>query len=262
MSDFIPKPPPKDSINISSLNPLPFLFQLLFFLVLLIGALYLAVLTLPSVAVNITPKSLEDFIGEKIAPVADKNLSREIKPLYDTLKPYLDEDLRNLKAGVINTDQENGFAAPGGYIYLTKGFLKNAKYNNEKLFVLAHEIGHIKNKDPLKAIYKNFLFEIVYGLLGNQNSFSKLTLQATKLSFSRAQEKKADLFALNLIFKATGSVRGASNFFKRMSEEYGFWEGMSSGLFSTHPVSKERINYLNEATKKLLKEKNKAKSNK
>lgn len=259
MPDYVPKPPPKDSINISSLNPFSFLLQLLFFLILLAGVVYVAVLTLPSLAADLTPQKWEQYLGEKISPKADMNMSREIKPLYNTLKPFLDENLRELNVRVLDVNDENGFAAPGGNIYLTKGFLKNAQYKNEKLFVLAHEIGHIKNKDPLKGLYKNFLFDIAYGLIGYESAFSKLAMQTSKLSFSRAQEKKADLFALNLIFEATGSVKGASNFFKRMSKEHGFWEGMSTGLFSTHPVSKERIQYLNEASKKLLKQKAKNK---
>ena len=255
MPDYIPKKPPKDSINISSLNPLSFIFQLLFFAVIMVCIFYVSILTMPSLAARLTPAEWEQFLGDKIAPKSDKNLSREIRPLYNTLKPFLDEKLSNLNLGVIDTEKENAYATPGGYIYLTKGFLKNAKFNNEKLFVLAHEIGHIKNKDPLKGIYKSFLLEIVYGLLGDQNSFTRLALHSTQLSYSRSQEKKADLYALDILFKATGSVKGGSNFFKRMSEQHGFWEGMSGGLFSTHPVSKERIRYLTEASKKLLKQK-------
>ena len=257
MPDYVPKPPPKESINISSINPISLLLQIIFFGVIFLGIFYVVIITFPTIAAKVTPANLENLLAEKITIKSDINLSREVKPLFEVLKPHLDESLLNMKVGVINTDKENAFAFLGHSVYLTKGFLKNAQFKNEKLFVLAHEIGHVKYQDPLKGLYTNFLFEVVYGLFGNQNSFSRLALKATTLSYSRAQEKKADLFALELLYKATGSVKGASNFFKRMSKEHGYWEGMSAGLFSTHPVSKERIEYLKEASKAIFERKNK-----
>ena len=120
-------------------------------------------------------------------------------------------------------------------------------YENEKLFELAHELGHLHYRHPLKAFYKTFLGNVVVGLVFNQSSLANLTTKITSLSFSREDEKKADLFALDLLYKTTGSFKGAFNFFKRMKKKYGQIENLHGSLFSTHPISSERIKYLEEA---------------
>ncbi len=59
--------------------------------------------------------------------------------------------------GVLDTDTVNAFAAPGGYIFVTKGLLRIANSESELAGVLAHEIGHVLQRHHLEAIRKQAL---------------------------------------------------------------------------------------------------------
>ena len=61
---------------------------------------------------------------------------------------------------VLNTEEVNAFAAPGGYIFITRGMLKSLKNEDELAAILAHEIGHVCAKHSLKSI-KNELWKKV-----------------------------------------------------------------------------------------------------
>lgn len=58
----------------------------------------------------------------------------------------------NYKFGIIDTDEINAFAAPGGYVFVTTGLLKVLSNENELAGVLAHEIGHIEHGDGLRDV--------------------------------------------------------------------------------------------------------------
>lgn len=53
---------------------------------------------------------------------------------------------------VLDTDEVNAFAAPGGYIFITKGLLKSLRDEDELAAILAHEIGHVSAKHSLAMI--------------------------------------------------------------------------------------------------------------
>jgi predicted Zn-dependent protease len=57
--------------------------------------------------------------------------------------------------GVLESDDVNAFATPGGYVFITKGLLFKMNNEAELAGVLAHEIGHVLKKHHLKAIQKN-----------------------------------------------------------------------------------------------------------
>lgn len=58
----------------------------------------------------------------------------------------------NFKFGILETDEINAFATPGGYVLLTKGVLKLVKNESELAGVIAHEIAHVNHKHMYKDI--------------------------------------------------------------------------------------------------------------
>jgi len=56
------------------------------------------------------------------------------------------------RVGILDSDEINAFAAPGGYILVTKGLLKNVKNEQELAGVLAHEMGHINHRHLFKEV--------------------------------------------------------------------------------------------------------------
>src|SRR5690606_26282584 len=66
--------------------------------------------------------------------------------------------------GVLDTDSLNAFAAPGGYVFITRGLLLNMRNEAELAGVLAHEIAHVLQRHHLAAIQKNAQTGIVADL--------------------------------------------------------------------------------------------------
>ena len=250
MAEYVPKESPDDKINISLLSPIVLLFQIFMFLFVLVGACCLFLLLLPGVAAKLTPMDLENRLIKEFSWGVKTHSKVETQPLFEKLKSNLSEELQKADVSAIKKNTENAYALLGNQILITQGFLDNAVYESEKLFVLAHELGHLHHRHPLQSIYRTFLGEIVLGLLGRKSSVSGLTSQITSLNFNRDQEKEADLYALNLLHKSTGDLKGAFHFFKRMKKKHGYWEGLYGSLFSTHPLSNERLKYLKKAAKK------------
>lgn len=247
---YSPKEVPPDSINVSDESRSAFLLRALSILSCILVALYLVSYLFPPVLASMTPRSVETKLGEFLFKTQFKKtvvaLDEDTKALWQSLHKTLPEHLKNKGVYKLSSKNENAFAVPGGKIFLTNAFIKNAESDNEKLFVMAHELGHQHYRHPLRSLYSGILSSGLGAVILGTDSFSNLMLSATSMSFSRAQEKEADMYALDLVQKVSGNTKGAFNFFKRMNKKYGFLEKLSvgGGVFSTHPISEKRVEYL------------------
>ena len=145
----------------------------------------------------------------------------------DTISIYLDTET-----------EPNALAAPGQRIYVNCGLLKSVTTENGLAFVLAHEIGHLRNRDHLRGIGRALGFSLVSMMLGlDPSSTTALDLTHTFLdrSFSRDQESAADDVAIELTRAAYGGLVGASEFFRSIGDE-----SRLTGILSTHPLPQDR----------------------
>lgn len=110
---------------------------------------------------------------------------------------------------VLETDEINAYAAPGGYVFITKGALALVKDESELAGILAHEIGHIAGKHVVKELnIKGTDDSAVSGLARLVGGSS----ESARLAFSQAVDK-----ALDMLFKdgykredETGADKGAA----------------------------------------------------
>ncbi|MDD4882199.1 MAG: M48 family metalloprotease, partial [Gallionellaceae bacterium] len=70
--------------------------------------------------------------------------------------------------GVVDSDDINAFAAPGGYVFVTKGLYRRLANEADLAGVLGHEIGHVIRKHQLKVMQKSQFIALAAGLLGKQ----------------------------------------------------------------------------------------------
>lgn len=210
-----------------------------FFAVLFIVTLF------PPVMVVLTPKFVEKKLGEfginSIVKKPGRSLGDGDQRLVERIKKALAPDLQDIQVRLMEASYENAFALPGGQVLLTDLFLKRAKSDNEKIFVIAHEFGHIAKQHSLKRIYSQFLLSIVKIFISGESKFFNILFNANTMTFSRFQEKEADLFALDVLHKTSQSAEGGFDFFKRKSK---LLEKYQSDFFSTHPFSHKRVDYL------------------
>ena len=155
----------------------------------------------------------------------------------------------------LDSSEVNALSAPGGIIFLSRGIVEMAENEDELAAILAHEIQHIVNKDPLKAIRSSRLTALgTYAAgeaLGSSNEVlgifkdSVMDISGTLLQkgYSRSQEKDADLAALQLL-ATTGYNPQA---LLAMLEKCRASEAKKAGAFSAHPSASKRIAYVKAA---------------
>ncbi len=150
----------------------------------------------------------------------------------------------------VDADTVNALATLGGHIVIYRGLLEKVADENALAMVVAHEVAHVKHRDPVVALGRGVLvgtvLAVVSGASGNDAAGRLLgeTGLLTGLSFSREQERRADRAALAALARRYGHVGGATaifQYFRRQEQDDGF--GMPE-LFRTHPASGGRIGEL------------------
>lgn len=157
---------------------------------------------------------------------------------------------------VLDTNEVNALACPGGIIFVTRGMLKRAQNEEELAAILAHEVGHVNHKDGLGAIQRARWVQVVT-LLGSEAAKKVSGAELAKLvslfegsvndvvktlivsGYSREQEAAADLSAMTFMYRAGYEPYGLSDFLGRLSKEQ--TGGAGQGLFATHPGMTERV---------------------
>lgn len=147
---------------------------------------------------------------------------------------------------VINTDMVNAFAAPWGYVYVTQGMLRFATSEDEVAFVMAHEIGHVANRDSIKGFKQNILMSIGATLLGSKSEqlgqLGGLGAGLLLMHYSRSDESDADVSGCEFVYGAGYDPAGGLAFFERLKTELEKDRPSSiEHLFLTHPSTDSRI---------------------
>ena len=147
---------------------------------------------------------------------------------------------------VLDTDGVNAFAAPGGFIHITRGALALIKSEAQLAGVLAHEIAHVAQKHTVNAIRKSKGVQIGAGeASSNRGTFlGALANRAYEMvlenSFDRGDELDADKEGILLVQKAGYAGTGLSEFLTLLAERNKGQEE-KNGLFASHPETQERI---------------------
>jgi beta-barrel assembly-enhancing protease len=147
---------------------------------------------------------------------------------------------------VLDTDGVNAFAAPGGFVHITRGALALIKSEAELAGVMGHEIAHVAQKHTINAIRKSKAVQIgTSETLSNRGTFLDALANRTyemvlENSFDRADELDADKEGILLVQKAGYAGTGLSEFLARLAER-NKGQAEKNGLFASHPETQERI---------------------
>lgn len=140
---------------------------------------------------------------------------------------------------VLDNPMVNALAAPGGQVVVFRGLLTNVESPEEFAGVLAHELGHVRHRHGIRAAVRAAGLGLFVSVLIGGSDLGSVAVGLMALSYSRAFELDADLFAADVL-RGTGiGTEGLAAFFARM-------EGVApSGrsvwaYLHTHPHSGER----------------------
>lgn len=156
--------------------------------------------------------------------------------------------------GVIESEDINAFAAPGGYIMVTKGLYRKLSNEAQLAGILGHEIGHVVKKHQLKVLQKQQLLNIGAGLLGDKYAKdNKLVSKAigtgaeiSARSLDKSAEYEADRLGLSYATRAGYEPYGLTEVLQTIGQTNKN-DGSVALLFKTHPHPDERLVALGDA---------------
>lgn len=166
---------------------------------------------------------------------------------------------------VIDSDEVNAFALPGGFFYVNSGLILRAQEESELAGVMAHEISHVICRHGTKQATKADIMQIGamaamifvpygwagYGIYEGMN----LAIPLTFLKFSRDAEREADFLGIQYMYKAGYDPNSYVTFFERIQADEKRRPGSIPKVFSTHPPTPDRIEAAQKEITRLLPEK-------
>ena len=158
------------------------------------------------------------------------------------------------KFGVIESNDLNAFAAPGGYVLITKGLYQKLTNEAQLAGVLGHEIAHIVKKHQLKVLQKQQLLNIgsnfITDKLGKNNKFAKKALgtgaEISARSLDKDAEFEADRIGIILAARAGYDVFGLAEVLQTIGQT-NKTDNSVALLFKTHPHPDERLSKLGDS---------------
>jgi predicted Zn-dependent protease len=217
-------------------------------------AFYLINSVLPSIAARSAgwvPVDLEISLGEKLSEAYI--LQAESKEKNDSLNYYLGQFVSQLKLNttypirvrLIDSEEINAFALPGGNIFIYSGLLKRMSSHEELVALLGHEISHVTHRHSLKSIISSaaggMLISAFFGDMGGVSTWivSKAG-EFKQLEYSRDLEMEADQAGLELMTQNKVDPQGMIRLLKLLQKENGNAPELMKYL-STHPDTESRI---------------------
>ena len=213
---------------------------------------------------DITPEQ-EYYIGRAVAanllrgyrPLDDKGANRYLNLLGQTLAMASNrpETFGGYHFVILDSDEINAFAAPGGLILVTRGMIKLCTSEDALAAVLAHEIGHIEGKHGLRAIKnsrltsaltilaaegaRNYGSEELQQLVDDyEGSIQDVTTTLVTSGYSRGLEEEADRSAVTILRRVGYNPRALLDMLAQMKARL---RPGGLGFAKTHPDPQDRI---------------------
>jgi len=236
---------PREGINVSSTHPLAELAlglagvaAVVLVLFALAGVLVEAVL--PRIPGRTEARWFGELWSEAVAEPSPRAARAEA--LLQRLARHWPQNPYALHLQVLDQEAPNALALPGGGLAVTNGLLDCVGSENELAFVLGHELGHLRHRDPLRRLGRSGLARLGLAVItGQLDAAPAWVAGLTEAGYARRQEREADRFGLALVAREYGHVAGASDFLQRLEAEAPGWDARVAGWWSTHPLGTERI---------------------
>ena len=161
---------------------------------------------------------------------------------------------------VVDSDEINAFALPGGFFYVNSGLILAADDEAELAGVMAHEIAHVAARHATRQMTRAQMVNLgsiplifVGGWAGYAiRSAASFALPMTFLTFSRGFESEADYLGLQYMYKTGYDPQAFISFFEKIQAKEKKKPGTLAKAFSTHPLTPDRITKSQDEIAKVL----------
>jgi len=194
-------------------------------------------------------KETDAGIAREYGYYNDPELAKYVTSVGMSLVPHTHRPGLEYHFAVLDTPVVNAFAAPGGYVYVTRGILALMSSESELAAVLGHELGHVSARHTVKMMSTQILVQLglaVGSVLSEK--FARIAgvagigAQLLFLKFSRDDERQADALGVQYARAAQFNSGEMVRFFTSLQRYGDMGEGHSvPGFLSTHPLTGERI---------------------
>jgi predicted Zn-dependent protease len=158
---------------------------------------------------------------------------------------------------LVNSNEINAFAGPGGYIGVNSQLILATANESELAAVMAHEMAHVRlhhlyrmiehQKQMRIPMLASMLASIALGVINPTLASGALMASLTgfaqdNINFIRSNEKEADRIGIDMLIKSGLDPRGMANFFKKMQEHSRYYYTANiPAILRTHPLDEDRI---------------------
>jgi len=193
-------------------------------------------------------QAVSDKIVETFGVYQDANVTKYVTLVGAVLAIQSPRPGLDWQFVVLDTEGVNAFAAPGGFIHITKGLLGLIKDEAELAGILAHEIIHVTEKHTVNAIQKGDTIKVASDEVGSAGMAQSLVAKMVEKAysdilnnkFSRNDEGEADEKGVQLANKVGYAPSGLSAALTKLSDRNKDAKE-PNGLFASHPQLKDRI---------------------
>jgi predicted Zn-dependent protease len=166
---------------------------------------------------------------------------------------------------VVDMNEPNAFALPGGYVYVTRGLLALLNTEDELAGVVGHEIGHVAARHTVQRVSRQGPFALITNLVSGVTGFfvpivgdivggvGNLAQSLVFSPYSRSQESQADEVGQDMAAKAGWNPTGLATFLDTLGREEAL---LSDGprkpsFFDSHPATPDRVKHTTKHAKDL-----------
>lgn len=207
----------------------------------------------------------EYYVGRAVAAnvlstyplLENKRLTEYVNLVGQTVAIHSDEPFTygGYHFAILNTDEINAFACPGGIIFITRGMLNEVQNEDELAAVLAHEVAHINHHDGISAIQKSRLTGVAT-LIAAEAAKAYTPAEISQLvslfegsvedvfktlvvnGYGKSQEYDADESALIYLSRAGYDPEALEVFLERIVNH---GQASGGGIMKSHPATEDRI---------------------
>ena len=171
-----------------------------------------------------------------------------VRNIGQRLIRYCDRPDLPYRFNILDTEDVNALAVPGGHVYVTRGLLAQASPDDGELAgVVGHEIAHVALRHSVKMIEKSSKVSVLVALLTQKSAEStqavaQLAQNLYLQDYSRKEESEADWYGIDYAYQAGYDPYGLKRFFEELHRLQGGQEPRGIEVYlSSHPQTTTRI---------------------
>ena len=161
---------------------------------------------------------------------------------------------------VLDSEEVNAFALPGGFFFVNSGLILKADSESELAGVMAHEIAHVAARHGTRQATRGEIINLAsipLIFMGGWTGYAirqgaGLAIPLGFLNFSRQFEREADYLGLQYLYKTGYDPTSFVDFFEKIQSMEKKKPGTVSKVFSTHPMTDDRIKASQDEIQKIL----------